>query len=381
MEQRKSSKLRKFLFLCAFLIIISSTGCAGKKTVEEHRESKLNNTVIKDAIPHSFTNGDIIAPLTIKKGQFNAIRGWLNNETIIYQTNVEQGSSVYTYNLFTGETKLLFESEAPIATVLANPAGSKILIHAAPSTYEGEITIIDLEGQELMKKKLEAFDFEFKWNPYDEDTLLISLFTENWDFTTLQLNVVLKEMSEVSLKEPFAHWVDENDVLYLNWSDASLFAPLMKKSLVNASETMMLNEIYFVETIKNLVMTITVNQEQKEQAVYSFLTSDFHPLSSFSIPHLARFSDWFIPFSSFDSDNHFFTFKPLYSTDVDEYREGFQLISFDILEKKEMVLLEDMKNEPLSCSPNGKYCLYGFYLEKLIDVEMKQLIPLVDQRL
>jgi len=378
LEQRNNSGIRKFLFLCTFLLLlISLTGCVGKKDVEKHSESNLSNSLIKDAIPHTFLSGELIAPMSIKHGQFNTINGWLNNETIIYLTNVEHGSNVYTYNLFTGETKLLFESEAPIATVQVNPFSSRILIHAAPSTYEGEITIVDLDGHELMKRKFEAFDFVFKWNPDDEDILLISLFSENWDFSTIRVNAALNEITEVPLKEPFAYWLDENELLYLDWSDSTLFAPLIKKSLVNVNEKIMLNQIYYVETIKNLVMTITVNQEQKDHAVYSFLTNDFHQLASFSIPHLIRFSDWFIPFSSFDLDNHFFTFRPLYSTDVDQYREGFQLISYDILEKEEKIMMEDMKNEPLSCSPNGKHCLYGFYFEKLINMETKEIIPLV----
>lgn len=351
-----------------------------EKNVGTHSGSKLNLPFEKKEISHSFTGNKIIAPLQMGQGQFNTITGWLNNETILYLMNVGFGSNLYTYNVHTGITKLVYESEAPIASVMVNPFGSRILIHAAPTTYEGLITIIDINGKELMKERLEAFDFVFKWSPYNENLLLISLFAENWDFSMSKVNIAESQMTNVPLKEPFVYWLNEDDLLYLDWSNenATLLAPLMKKSLTNMNEGKMLNQVYHVESIKNFLMTITVKPEQKEEAVYSFLRNDFQELSSFTIPHLTRFSDWLIPFFDFDEENHFLTFKPLYSAAADEYQEGFQLISFDFIKGEMKVLFEDLKNEPLSCAPNGELCLYGFYYEKLLDMKTKQIIPLIN---
>jgi hypothetical protein len=40
--------------------------------------------------------------------------------------------------------------------------------------------------------------------------------------------------------------------------------------------------------------------------------------------------------------------------------------------------MEGMENEPLDCAPEGTYCLYGYQLEKLIDLQEKQILDLVD---
>lgn len=331
----------------------------------------------KASLPRTFSNASIITPLQIDKGQFNSVSGWLNNETILYITNVGLGSNLYTYNVYSGETKLIFESEAPIANVLPNPAGTRILIHAAPTTYEGQITIIDSTGRELLQKKLQAFDFVFKWNPYQENILLISLFSENWDFSTVKVDVLENAFADISIKEPFAYWLKDDELVYLNWGDenGSLFAPLMKMSIAKKNEEKIMDDIYYVDTIKDLLMTISVSKENRDNAVYSFFSHDFNERSSFSTPHLSRFSGWFIPFYDFDA-NYFFTFKPLYATDVDTYSEDFQLVSVNIENSKEEVVLENMKNEPLSCSPNGKLCLYGFYFEKIIEMETKKIFQI-----
>ena len=373
-------KLRKFLFLCVLLLFFSLFlfGCKAGKKVENHTGININKWVEKDALPQTFSNIGIISPLQIEQGQFNTVNGWLNNETILYITNVGLGSNLFSYNLFTGETALIFESEAPIATVLANPSRTRILIQTAPTTYEGEITIIDSEGKEMMRKRLEAFDFVFKWNPYEENELLISLFSENWDFSTIKINVKENAVTDISIKEPFAYWIRDNELVYLNWSDESttLLAPLMKMSIPQENEKIIMDNIYHVETIKDLLMTITVSSENREEAVYSFLTNNLSEQSSFSMPHLSRFSGWVVPFFDFDQHNHFFTFKPLYATDADTYSEAFSFISYNIEKGEEEVILEDMKNEPLSCSPNGKLCLYGYYLEKLIDIGTRQIFQL-----
>ncbi|WP_368773627.1 hypothetical protein [Mesorhizobium sp. M7A.F.Ca.MR.362.00.0.0] len=44
--------------------------------------------------------------------------------------------------------------------------------------------------------------------------------------------------------------------------------------------------------------------------------------------------------------------------------------------EKPKVIKEGLENEPISISPDGKWALYGFYLEKLINLETGEVIPL-----
>lgn len=381
LKHRKTSYLRRFLFLCIFLLIITFwlTGCQKENLVGLQPVVKNSQALHKKAIPPSFTGIDVKAPITIEQGEFNTISGWLNNETIIYTTNVGLGSNVYTYNIYTGKNQLILESEAPVASVMASPSGDRILVHSTPTTYEGILSIIDTDGQLLMNERLEAFDFVFEWNPYDENIILVSLFTEKWDFQTFKMNIAEKKLTEIPLKEPFANWVNKDELVYLDWSthETALFAPLMKKSLSKTEENKILNDIFHVMAVKNKLTTITVDPDNEKEAVYTFYSNDFSEIASFSIPHLTRFSDWLIPYYDFDEGRSFFTFEPLFSTEADTYDKGFQLISFDIMKGEKKVILDHLNNEPLSCSPDGKLCLYGFYFEKLINMDTKEIVPLI----
>lgn len=377
MKTKRIMNDRLFLFLCLILLFVFA-GCEQKKEAGLQPEQQHGKSLQKKSIPPSFLLNEVQAPIPVEQGKFNTINGWLNDEMIMYMTNVNLGTNVYTYNIYTGESNLLFESEFPVSSVIASPSGSYILIHTSPNTYEGIISIIDQAGTEVFNKRISAFEFNFEWNPYDESKLLISTFTEEWDYAMYLLDVKEKAINDFENKEPFAFWLGKEEIIYLGWSEnaPSLFAPLVKRGIGNPQEERKLNDIYYVKAIKDKVMTITVNAQQPDSAVYTFYSNDFKKLSTFAVPQLSRYSDWLVPFFHI-SPNSLFAFQPLFSTEADTYDQGFELFSFDLNKGDKNVILEGLTNEPISCSPNGNLCLYGFYYDKLINIETKEIIDLV----
>ncbi|MBP2240875.1 hypothetical protein J2Z40_001434 [Cytobacillus eiseniae] len=373
---------RAVLFLCSFLVgLFILTGCMSERELGRHSVLLHNKEIIKEAIPPSFTGQDLILPIQIEEGQFNSVSGWLNNDKIIYTTNVGLGSNIYTYNIFNGENQLIFESDAPVSSITVSPSGNQLLIHSVPTTYGGIITIIDDNGNEIMSERIEAFDFVIEWNPYDENILLLSLFSEDWDFSTQRLNLADKSMVSIELEEPFIQWKSADEVIYLDWDQQqpSLLAPLMKKPLTKGGEQVVFDEIYYMKAIKNYIMTITIPSDKINESVYTFLSNDFNEVASFTFPHLTRYSDWLIPYFDFTENHQIFTLAPLYYSEFDTYGEGFQLLSLNIDKGEETVILDDLGNEPISCSPNGANCLYGFYLEKLININTKEMTEIVKE--
>jgi len=95
-----------------------------------------------------------------------------------------------------------------------------------------------------------------------------------------------------------------------------------------------------------------------------------------SLPRLSNYSDWLIPYSDM-KDEKLFTFYPESSGDATNYTNGFSLVSIDTASgKQQKVIKEGLENEPISISPDGKWSLYGFYLEGIINLETGKVIPL-----
>ncbi|MFE4523471.1 hypothetical protein ACFRCQ_15385 [Cytobacillus firmus] len=374
-DQRKFLLLSFILLVFLFLI----TGCVQPEKTEIEQNKDQEKEASEPSAPPDEDGNKSIKTIRIKEGEFQGANGWLSNDQIVYTVNDGAASRIYAYSLFSGEQELLYESSHPIASVTVSPAGKYILIRSSPGTYEAALTVIKSNGKVVWEENVTGFDFAVEWNPYHEESILIASFTEDWDFTPYHIDIAKGTLAELNLREPFAKWGDSNHLIFLDWDseNPSLFAPLVKQSIAGNNETLVEEDIFQFDAARDRLMTITVPADQSDQALYTFMDNHFKKLSSFSVPHLTRFSDWLVPYYDW-TPRGIITFQPLYSAESDLYAGGFQLISVDSETGDKEVLFEDMENAPLNCSPDGKACLTGFYLEELIMTGSKEVIRLVE---
>jgi hypothetical protein len=318
-------------------------------------------------------------PISIPEGEFYKLGGWLDEDQILYITNLEQTSNVYRYNLLSGKSELIYKSDKPIVTVKISPSKKYLLIQASPSTNQGLITIIDLKGSELLKNSYSSYDLAIEWNPYDESKILVSKFNKDWTYQVSLIDLKTKKTTETSLPQPFIKWIGKEDIAFLNWDDNSLalFAPLLDKKL-GAEKVEIINPmVYQFSAFQNVLMTITVNEQDQSNAIYSFYDKDIMPIFTFSIPQLTKFSDWLVPFYDFNGNKgEFITFKPVKSGEADSYSDRFELVSYNLKNGSHKLISGGLKNEPLSFSPLGDACLYGNQFEKLIDLKTNKIYEL-----
>lgn len=367
---RKAYRFIIFLFIASLFL----SGCRGGKTTEKSPKN-INDD-------HEHKEESLSLPMKVEEGSFYTACGWLDDETILYITELNDGARIFAYHLIKGENKLLYESDQPIVKVEISPSRKYVLIHSSSSPSEASIEVIDLKGNRLAFKEIPSADLTYEWNPFDEERILISAFTEDWEFSVYELNLFYETLEEVSIPQPFAHWISEDELIYLNWDhdEPSLFAELYKYDLKKNDREKMLSNIYQIYSLGNSFMTISVDEENEEQSTYTFYTNNFEKLSSFHAPLLFEYSDWFIPyFAGNKNKNLFATFVPLYSTQSDTYAEPFQLFVVNVQTGKEELIVEEMENEPIVFSPNGRYFLYGHFHEKLIDLKTKKVIPLLEE--
>jgi hypothetical protein len=329
---------------------------------------------IKDLSPN-------IKTIEVREGEFNTVSGWLDNDTILYIADINQGSSVFSHNLTTGEEKLLFESSFPIVSVIVSPLKEYFLVHSSPSTNDAQITVLTKDGKQVFEDSIPSTELNIEWNLYNESSILLTAFTEDWEFTVWNLNIETNRLTDVPLPQPFGFWNGEDELLYLDWDmeAPSLYADLKKFSLITNESTDIKPQVLQVDTLKDGFMTIEVEEEHSQNAIYTFFTSNAEELFSYKTPHLSSYSDWLVPYYDFNQEgNRLLIYQPLHYGEADTYKDGFQLVSYDIKTGSSSVLLENMDNEPLSCTSDGEKCLSGFYLEKLIYVNSKEIISLVE---
>jgi hypothetical protein len=171
-----------------------------------------------------------------------------------------------------------------------------------------------------------------------------------------------------------------NELLYLDWrtDSPSLSAPLKKYNVNSKVSNDVMEDVFQVDVFSKHTLTISINPtEESPVGKYTFFDQDLQMISQLSLPQLSNFSGWVVPF--YDYVKAFFTFKPEYSSEFDTYAGGFDLIKFSVDSNEEQVLIENLMNEPISCSPNGGMCLYGYSLENLLLFDRKKELSLLQE--
>lgn len=376
MEDMFKNRNTCFLLL-TFIFLLAVSGCEKEHTAKVLPQAKHDGPLFKESIQSSLVQ----VPIQLKSENFYEISGWLDDYTIVYITESSESSNVYSYDLRTGKSQLLYENQTSIVSLEISPSGDYILIHSSPATNHGQIIILDNQGKVINVNEIPSAEIAYEWNPFDENTVLISAFSEDWEFSTYQLKIVENALLEISIPQPFAYWIEKGKLLYLDWDEStpSFFAPLIEFSLDNKEHHIFVRDVYQVDTFGGVLMTISVEEADQENATYTFYTQTYEKVTSFSIPHLSRFSDWLIPYYDFNRKKDLFiTFQPEYSSEEDLYGDGFTLMAYDLKSKEKETILENMENEPIRCSPNGSLCLVGHYFEKLLDLSTKEIVSLIE---
>jgi hypothetical protein len=371
----KSKAFFLWLLLVSTLLMV---GCEKKEPPQLNQTKEPESTAAIISLIDIKEN----VPIRIEEGEFDKVHGWLSEQTIVYSTNIETGSNVYVYHLIEGTSKLLAKMDTMIDSIHISDTGSYLLIRSSDTTVDCYITVMNTEGKVLFTETIDAFDVAIQWNPYNEERILISTFTEDWQSQTFELSISDQTMSEMELSNPFAYWINEHNLIFVNKDreENSLLGDLVMKDLISGEEKNILPDIFQIDTFYDQFMTITGGQDGANDLVYQFYEHNLHSSGYFSIPRRSFFSDWLIPYYDIiERENMFISFQPLYNDEMGMQDESFQLFTYSLgsNDNNKQLIMENLENEPIRCSSDGSLCLYGYYFEKLLDLEHKKIIQLV----
>lgn len=323
-----------------------------------------------------------LLPVEIKQANVDKIHGWLDDQTILYSYVQEGKYIIASYELFNGSSHIIFTSEHPIHNVKIHQTGQMLFVHTSKSSSVATVYFVDPRGDTLYSTEIESYELTYEWNEQDPNLMLVTAFFEDWSYETMYIHVEDRTINKVEGLQPFMKWIGESGILEQDWNrdEQEFFAPIIKKSLDNMEEgERLLEQVYRFDVLGNRLMTINVPTDNPEVMEYLFYDQNLEVYSSTIVmPNLTQYTDWLIPFYDYMASNHvFLSFVPKKHESVDSYKEGFQLISFDLQENTKKVIMDKLDNKPISCSPNGKYCLYGHLFEQLLDLDSAKIFNLI----
>ena len=371
----------KLWMVLAFVILL--VGCQ-----PSHQLYKVSDVpygkdrgLVKAPIPREFfTVAQELHTLDMSGEAFNTVGEWYDNESILYIVDVDGGSNVYRFNLFTGETKLFFSTETTILSMEANEDHTMFLFHLSGSRNHADLVAVDQAGTELYSWGVTSYDLDYTWNPYKADQLFLTTFMEDWTYNSSIVEIKNESTKPHQVPQPFIQWVDTTQIAYLKWNEnePSYDAPLYVHDLINGVDHLLLEHIISFSAFSDVLLTIE-NEKEESSNYYRFrkpFTSEL--LAEKKLPMLTDYSGWFIPSHDFvSSEKLFYTFKPYEFGAYDTYTKKFSLIEWSLESGTESTILEEVDALPLNFSPNGSFALYGYQFENLIDVKGKVVKPIV----
>ncbi|MFD1736537.1 hypothetical protein ACFSCX_08160 [Bacillus salitolerans] len=319
-----------------------------------------------------------IIPLQVKGDYFNSVADWYDNQTILYITNGTQGSKIYRYNIFNGESELFYETKDQIITLQANPSRRYFVVHTAVTSYEANLVLLDHKGKEALKWGVGSIELQFVWNPFNEHELFVTSFLDDWSFETYVLSVQTKTVTNPEVNQPFIQWVDTTKVAYLKWDEenTSFNAPLYVYDLESGKEEKMIDQILAFQSFKDILLTVTSAQMKSIYQLYD--QKSLKVIQEFTLPMINTFSDrWWVPnFDYHSGSKQLYLFKP---TAIGSEPESLSFIQFSTETGEGTQLLKNTENRPISISPDGELCLIGFQFEEILDIKNRTVHFFVKQ--
>lgn len=370
---------RRYLFcglLCMLALVLGS--CSHRAATETSDPSEKDTPK-----PHNHAKTDI-KQLDADARDFEKVYGWLDSRTIVYSIREHGGHAVYSFNLYNGHSERLFTGEAPIVNVLIHPDSKDIFVHTSPLTYVAKVYLLDAKGNVRYSDSISSYELEYDWSPYDSSKMFITAFNEDWSYKTYLLDADKEGLKEFDSPQPFLKWSGKDRFVYQQWQDEGegFFAPLHERTLKHGDPgKKILDRVYRFDVFSDhLLMAITVPDSDREKAVYHFLDKTYNEEGSLAVYQLSQYADWLVPsYSYIKKTGDFLFLEPKGSMEVDQYKDGFSLIKYNIGSGGKEKLLELPENQPLSCSPDGENCLYGYRLEKLLRLDSGSLFDLLKQ--
>lgn len=330
-------------------------------------------------------NEDVIIqqpkPLNVISGSFEKVYGWMDSQTILYSYVNEGKYYLSSYHIFSGNQELIFTSDAPIMNVLIHKNTEKLFIHTSQYSHSANLFFTDYKGNVEFSTEIDSYELVYEWNEMNPSLMLLTAFFEDWSYQVKLINSESGTVEDIENVQPFLKWYDNQQILEQDWKEdeVAFFAPILKKSLVSTTDSeKMFDQVFRFDTFNNHIMTIKVEEENMEEIKYSFYDSKLKEIYHVAFPNLTQYSDWLIPYYTFNKKNEtFLTFAPKKHDTADHYNEGFELVSVDLKQHKKSVLFNDLENKPIVCSEEGDLCLYGYQYEQLINLKTGKQFPLV----
>lgn len=354
------------------LSVLILSGC--QKHAVETKKTEPKNDIESE---HSIVN-EKPPTLTLNSENFDRVVGWLSENEILYVTRQQSQYQLHKYELDSGDYKTILKIEEPILDVRIHPNLKEIAVVTSENSLSATIHLFAVTGESKDKLTIESSEMYWDWHPVKSDRIFFSGFYEDWSFDSFFYSGTTKELTRIETTDPFAKWGHDSVLFTLNWPENdSLSGGTIQEINVETLDVQQTEEsnVIHVESSGAGMLKITVSDNQ-ETFIYSLTRFSDGRTTTFELPAISNYSQWFVPEIDWLNDGSILTFKASEVGLMDTIPTEYSLVHLSHLDKETTIWKGPYG--VFACSPSGENCLVGVQLEELVNVKNDEVVRWIE---
>lgn len=318
--------------------------------------------------------------IPIEYESFRKVIGWMSQEEVLVHTGEINNDILSIFNIFTGEIKPIYEAGSIILTAIISENQQQLLIQVAGENG-GELRVLDRSGSVIQTLPLETKGFvNVNWNPADQNHIFISYYQSDTEMVVGDWNVETNEVVSIPSASLTPAWYSANLYLYVdNKDDFSLETGDLYMGDIRTNEALRLRSqvsSFFVH--EDTFITFTSSDFADDELLLTYQYPFMVDQSFMVIPKVTMNDRLVFPYLSQAARN-----TPVYGVFAKEAAQleletgEFEFGELDFENKTIKPILDLPDNAPISMAENGKYVLYGWRFESVIDIEQQKIYSLI----
>lgn len=366
MRRKKKEYMIFYLVILLFSVTLFLISCTKKQATKVPDPEKI--ALAYKEIPIDYEN-------------FRKVIGWMSDEEVLVHTGEMNNDTLSLFNIFTGEIVPIYEASSIILTAIISEDKQKLLIQVV-SEDGGELRVIDREGSVIQTFPLETNGFvNVNWNPANQNYIFISYYQSDTEIAVDNWNIETNEVVSVPSASMVPIWYSANLYLYVdNKDDFSLETGDLYMGDIRTNDMLRLKSQvsdFFVH--EDTFITYTPSDFADDELLLNYQYPFMVDQSFMTIPKVTMNERLVFPYLSQAARN-----TPVYGVFAKEAVEleletgDFEFGQLDFDKKTIEPILDLPDNAPISMAENGKYSLYGWRYESIIDIEEKTIYSFID---
>ncbi|MEZ7170945.1 hypothetical protein [Sporosarcina sp. OR05] len=354
--------MKQYASIC-FLLCVLLAGCS--KTTDNLDEKITEDEKIEQ--DKEIINEVAEQRLQADPSVFHFIADWLTDTEILYVEKNEGKYEVKSFNIESGQRKVIFEDDAFVINVWVHPSQEYLLIHTSDQYDAAIVKMLSLDGRVLHEIEIASTELEVQWNSIDPQKILFTAFHEDWSFDIFAFDGHLEDLKIVNVEDPFPKWFGEKHIVAAKLNDHPLDGARVERVHVETGEREMLSEnhIVYMDTFKDSILFVEAPVDGFY--TYKLQSANRTDFTEWKMPAVSNYSEWVVPEIEWINETTVVLTGSEKEGQLDDLAGQYSLylITEGQLQKK----LHDLDNAPLKCSPSGNKCLIDHTSEELVDME------------